>query len=518
MIRVVLVEDEMLARLGLRTFLEPEKDIRVEGEFASAQEALRFFAEKGRADVIITDIEMSGMNGIELIRCLRKSMEGIGVIILSCHDNFRYARSAIDVGVDAYLLKQEISANQLVSTIRGVYAKTAALLPVSPAAEGDAETAEESPRIYAVGAFELMSAEGKENGLAGLNQTMLLSLCESVLRRHGVGTLLHPIKHDAFFLFSFAPDILEHQRREKLLDFVADLSGAMRLYANREVSLGISEWFGDTEEIRDRYDNAREAVSLLFYQDSSICRFYADRQNQQMPPLTFTSDGFLDEGGMDTFRSEMHSFLSRCREEQQPVTLVRQALVFKISQFIWRVLQEYAFPDTLKQRWNNAYPVLEVIDASPDSRSLEERLDLVVKQFQVELLTQLKTDEFQLALQYIDTHTGQKLTLQTMADMSCMSTTTFCRRFKQETGMTLIHYINRKKINEVKRLLATRRTLEDIAEEVGFLNVNYMIRVFKKVEGCTITEFRREVNSKLSEEHGFAADIEHEMTPGQSKS
>ena len=498
MIRVVLVDDEILARLGLRTFLESEKDIRVEGEFSCAKDALCFLAAKGRADIVITDIEMAGLSGLELIRRLRQSNGAAGVIIVSCHDNFAYAKAAIAAGVDAYLLKQEISAAQLISAVRDIYAKKArdAYSPEEPTSSLPGET--DRALVHAVGAFDLTSESRQENGFARVNEAMLLHLCESIVKQHNLGVLLHPFKHDPFFLFSFDATSEESCRREKIEVFARMLSDTVRFYTNYDLSLGVSEWFQDMKEVRDQFDCAQETVSLLFYQDNHLCRFYTDRQTLQMPRLALVPDGFLDEGGMACFRAEMHRFLAQCQAEQQPVSLVRQTLVFTISQFVWRVLQEYHFPDALKQRWNNCFAFKEIIDSSADPAQLEERLCSMVKQFQVELLTQLKTDEFQLVLQYIHAHPEQKLSLSEFADMSCMSITSFCRRFKQKTNMTLIQYINHRKIDEVRRLLAEHRTLEEIADTVGFLNVNYMIRVFKKIVGQTITEYRKTEDSKSS--------------------
>ena len=58
--------------------------------------------------------------------------------------------------------------------------------------------------------------------------------------------------------------------------------------------------------------------------------------------------------------------------------------------------------------------------------------------------------------------------------------------------MTMIQYINTRKIEEVKNYLSGNYTLEEIADKTGFLNVNYMIRVFKRITGKTVTEYRRE--------------------------
>lgn len=73
-----------------------------------------------------------------------------------------------------------------------------------------------------------------------------------------------------------------------------------------------------------------------------------------------------------------------------------------------------------------------------------------------------------------------------------MSIPTFTKKFKDRTGMTLVQYLNEKRIMRAKVLLMNKNlSLEQIAEETGFSNANYLVRVFKKVTGSTISDYRR---------------------------
>lgn len=116
----------------------------------------------------------------------------------------------------------------------------------------------------------------------------------------------------------------------------------------------------------------------------------------------------------------------------------------------------------------------------------------VMVDFQSDLLTQLKNDEFSNVFQFVDSHLAGKISLTEMAELNCMSTASFCKKFKERTGMTLIQYINLKKVEQVRLYLKNEDyTLGQIAEMAGFCNENYMIRVFKKITGQTITDFRK---------------------------
>lgn len=492
MIRIIVVDDEILARLGIRTFLETQKNMHVIEEFSNAPDALDYLRLHGEIDIVITDIEMANKNGISFIQDIRRDKLAKGVIIVSCHDSFQYAREAISAGADAYLLKQDISQDELVSAVEEVYSKRQSEeKPDNRSINITVQEEAMQPANYAVGVvqFHRNGVTSFEESL--LNGSMLDHLLENIVKRHGIGTLFVPYKSDMFILFQFDLQETEKSRKTKIENFVTDLSENIRNYTNNEVILGVSEFFQNTNKIRQAYDNAMEAASLSFYGEKKTLNYFEDINNKGMPVLKFDSDSFLDGSGEDKFMETMDRFLEECRIQQQPVEAVKETLENNVSLFIWRVLQEYRFPEKLQQKWNKRFSCRNVIESAENLDDMRNGLMKFIKDFQLELLLQLKQDELQNVIQYINNHLEEKISLQDLADMSCMSITTFCRKFKDKTGMTLVQYINQQKIEEVKHLLHRNLTLEEIAEDVGFSNVNYMIRVFRKTDGRTITEYRK---------------------------
>lgn len=112
MIRVAIVEDETLVRLGLRMCLESSPDIYVAGAFASAEEA-EAGQDKAPADVLLTDIRLPGSSGLELMRRLRKKYPQMLFVVLSCYDDFTYAQRAMEYGASRYILKHELDEKEL---------------------------------------------------------------------------------------------------------------------------------------------------------------------------------------------------------------------------------------------------------------------------------------------------------------------------------------------------------------------------------------------------------------------
>ena len=120
MIRVLLADDHMLVREGLRQLLGATADIRVEGEAANGDQALAL-ARTNDYDLAVLDMSMPGLSGIELIKRLRLENPRLRLLVLSMHAEQQYAVRALKAGASGYLTKDSASA-QLASAIRKVAA------------------------------------------------------------------------------------------------------------------------------------------------------------------------------------------------------------------------------------------------------------------------------------------------------------------------------------------------------------------------------------------------------------
>ncbi|HHY58715.1 MAG TPA: response regulator transcription factor [Chloroflexi bacterium] len=126
-IRVLLVDDQRLMRDGLRTLLELEEDLVVAGEAESGETALRAFADL-QPDVVLMDVRMPGMDGVEATRRMRARWPEARVIILTTFDDDEYVFEGLRAGAQGYLLKA-ISGAELANAIRMVMAGGALIDP-----------------------------------------------------------------------------------------------------------------------------------------------------------------------------------------------------------------------------------------------------------------------------------------------------------------------------------------------------------------------------------------------------
>jgi len=126
-IKVLLAEDHIIVREGTRELLQREPDIEVVGEASDGEESIRL-AEELKPDVVIMDIAMPKVNGIEATKKIKKIIPTTAVLILTAYDTEQYIIALLEAGAAGYLLKN-VRGNQLVDAVRSVYSGESVLQP-----------------------------------------------------------------------------------------------------------------------------------------------------------------------------------------------------------------------------------------------------------------------------------------------------------------------------------------------------------------------------------------------------
>lgn len=127
MITIILADDHAVVRDGLRTTLDGYEDLRVVGDAGNGLEAIQL-AEKLQPDVIVLDIAMPKLNGIDAIPQIRQAAPAAQIVILSMHSNPEYALRALEAGALGYVLK-ESAAREVADAIRSVHSRKRYLSP-----------------------------------------------------------------------------------------------------------------------------------------------------------------------------------------------------------------------------------------------------------------------------------------------------------------------------------------------------------------------------------------------------
>lgn len=121
MIRVLLAEDHNIVRSGIKSLLDNESNIQVINEASNGKEVIRILENGAGANIIVTDLNMPGMSGNELINYLRANFGHLKILVLSMSDQEKYVSEAFKAGADGYLLKN-VSKEELIFAIKHVMA------------------------------------------------------------------------------------------------------------------------------------------------------------------------------------------------------------------------------------------------------------------------------------------------------------------------------------------------------------------------------------------------------------
>ncbi len=179
-ISILLAEDHVIVREGTRELLQHQPDMDVVGEASDGEEAVTL-AKQLKPDVIVMDIAMPKLNGIEATKQIKKFRPATAVLILTAYDTDQYIMALLEAGAAGYLLKN-VRGNQLIDAIRAVYAGESVLQPsttrrVIEQLKAKASGEEEIPSFLPLSDREMevlrLSAKGVSN--KGIADTLFLS-------------------------------------------------------------------------------------------------------------------------------------------------------------------------------------------------------------------------------------------------------------------------------------------------------------------------------------------------------
>jgi two-component system response regulator NreC len=205
-IRILIADDHTLLRNGIRALLEDEQDIVIVGEAEDGREAVRL-AGQLKPNVVLMDIAMPLLNGLEATRQIKREHPEINVLVLTMYDHEEYFRQMLEVGASGYIIKRA-AASELVSAIRAVYNGEAVLSPaitrllLEDYLSRDARSEESDPNALSSREREVLQliAEGKTSR----EIAEILNLSVKTVQSHRTSLMQKLDLHDRGDLIKYA--------------------------------------------------------------------------------------------------------------------------------------------------------------------------------------------------------------------------------------------------------------------------------------------------------------------------
>lgn len=503
MMRVVIVEDETLVRLGLKSCLENDSRLWVAGAFATAEEAETYF-EHQSADILITDIRMANMTGLELVRRLRPRHPDMVMIVLTCYADFSYAQKALEYGVDRYLLKHELDETalpdmlvELAGGVKNPAPVSAAPLPLTPQ-----RWLEDRHGKTVTAWFCFRGREDAVNATwEDINMEMLSGIIDTVLRDYHLGSAFIWRESSVIALLDYDDSLTEQANLGKYRACFQNITKSLDIYLDKLCFAGLSNVFCGEEQLASSVSAAQLRCGLSFYASES-CLFADDRRKPApCPPLKLIREDVFSAAWLTRTKKQLEQFVQTCIQLQPPVDEVAEAVMRFLHAMTSLAERNYGL--NAGQAYDPASePSYRVISQFDSLAAMELWILKIIDQTIEAIRSQ--SDLTVRIREYLMEHYNEELLQADVAARFHMSGPYFSQYFKEAFGVNYVQYLNNLRIEQAKLLLVTTRSsTESIAEQVGIPNVNYFFRLFKKMEGCTVKEYRSQ-----HREHEKSAEIE----------
>lgn len=526
MVKIFVVDDEEIIRDEIRNCIEKaQPECQFCGEAPDGEMALPLLQEL-KPDVLITDIGMPFMNGLELSAIVRKTMPWVHIVILSRLDAFEYAQRAVSLRVDAYLLKPA-NTEKLLGTLHDISRriekeKRSYLLKTQ-----QRERAEQDKNILrehflsrlVVGSVSVGEAleYGREEGLHLIAKRYMV--CQAELAAVS-GDWHNNIRVLAEQLFGERQDILwflkgadrfvfivkgdtDEMVQETAYETAKMLRHEIERYLSIDLSIGIGSLVRRLGDLARSYTDARSVTDAGLRLRGEKIIGYADVQTFRISPrLDLAAMGTLEEKlrhavPEDISRIVEEHFKSAEKDDVQSV-LFRYYLLMDLVVTAARVLADMGEPiQTIFARADNPQEILQVAESQQETdRFAICLLEKVVQQVQ-QCGTLRYGQEIRHAKEYIkENFADASISLHTIAAEVGFSPNHFSAIFSQETGGTFLEYLTGCRVDAAKQLLRdTHHKLADISILVGYNEPHYFSYLFKKQTGTTPSEYRSQTAS-----------------------
>lgn len=535
-IKVFLVEDEMVIRRGIKNSIDWEKEGYIFCGEASDGELAYPMIIKEKPDILITDIRMPFMDGLELCKLVKKELPNIKILILSGYDEFDYAKEAIRLGVTEYLLKP-ISSGKLLEALNGVSEsirreKEDKDLVRKYMEEMRENTEHEKQKFFEqMIAGNLSMADALETGKkyemnlsAGMYNLLLFRFTLGEENRKS-GELLgeaeyaiEKLTERLEYVFEFQRGVEgwafllmadnEEQMSERVKELSKDLEEIMKNYSTIAYFGGIGQPVARLRELEESFREAERALAARFTMELNRIISVEDIRMAQnvdtLDDIEITSFGeiektrtmlekFLNNGAEDEIDEFVDVYINELPEENLKSVLMRQYIIMDAYIVMMSFCEKIEGIEGEMQAQSE-----ELKNSMKTSQTLEE-----IKNYIRMLLKKIigvrdtisgrrYSDIIEIAKDQIrKTYMSDEISLNTIAAEVGMSPSYFSSIFSKEMGKTFVEYLTEIRMDRAKELLmCSSMKTSEIGYEVGYKDPHYFSYIFKKTQNCTPNEFR----------------------------
>lgn len=500
MMNILIADDEKIEREGIRYLLSLEKGERRIFEAANGKQAMQILRTEN-IDMILTDIKMPVMDGLELARRAKELFPEIRIVIFSGYNDFTFAQEAIRYGVTDYILKPVDPDN-----FHEIIEKAEKNIRERQAEENREIRRQNFLQQYFLqnylysGKKEILEKAGEFVDLDKWNRWHCAILIETdtaffdTAEENFPGELQKELRRVFFYL-----NLNERQSLLLFQDVYCDyLLVANHLYTFLKrnymvrIYLAVSRKFDGCECLPEILGQLEQQMEEKFYHPEKHI-FSCEEEELKMVAGEVQDSQLMQMISEDISRKDTEQLWKHfeCLKEKYSSNTQFSAMYIKFvfSNVIQELFQENQFADEhrLEQEIDRLYScgnIMDILKVTEDNiREYEKFLERSMSE---------SRNEVAAVKNYIYQHYGEDLNLEMLAEKVYLSSGYLSFIFKKETGMNLNRFIKVFRMEKAGEFLRdTNMKVAQISEKVGFANVSYFCRSFREYYGCSPESYRK---------------------------
>lgn len=533
--KVFLVEDEYIVREGIKNNIDWEKNgYDFCGEASDGELAFPMISEK-RPDIVITDIRMPFMDGIELSRMIKEEYPEIKIIILSGHEEFEYAKAAIQIGVEEYLLKP-INGDELLQVVNRVaqkikeenesretlqegegdenfeYAKRQLLSSLIDDNASLSDAMEQGKKIHlnlVAQCYNIMmlklQRKNKEQGFSQRILELYKTMEDTLKEQDGQSIMFDRAPEGKVILFMGSG---EEEIRRNMDVFAGQFREILPEYEDVTYFGSVGVPVMRLRELGESYEAASHGFSYRFLTEPNQIvdnhTVFDQTRNEKKFSCSIGSvdiqnldkqkiESFLKGGEMDEIHFFVEEYMKNTGDAGKNSMIFRQYIVmdmfFAASHFLTQITDGR---EQLGEPFESPEQMQKIVSDLEATVVYIKELFTKVMQVRDAQTTEHNSDVVENAKKYIsENYHDEELTLNTVAHEVNVSPNHLSAMFSQKTGQTFVKYLTDVRMHRAKELLkCTSKRSNEICEEVGYRDPHYFSHLFKKNVGCSPIQYR----------------------------
>jgi len=537
MIKVLIVDDETIARINLKYLVNWEKEgYYICGEAESGVEALKK-VEELKPDIIFTDMNMPGMNGVEFIQNVKKIGLFVKIIAFSAFEDFEFVRQSLKEGVVDYLVKYKMDSEYLLSLLNTikenikkesienqrisqmmtmavsgkVFMKGNVLLNLLKgyvqedfnvvAKKYDIFIAERNliVAVARIDNYYQLKEKFTVKEFAVFTDTMeniLSNICIEI----GKMEYVHLENEKFAFIMSFEKVVSEARLSMEIMSNISDVENTVKLFLNITMSFGVSSLCPSISELKNYYDEACRMLGNGYYKgtdyviqkneisNNDILSGFSGLSVSDEKKIIANIRSLNKDGVMESIESVFENLkIKKCSFETVKIVSI------DLINILQRISKELNLNgDKIFGKCINLYE--EIVKLA----NLEE-LIYWFKSLYNFLIESLKANSIHYncsisikkAIEFILNNYNKDISLSDVSFYVNMSPQYLSKLFKEECGKGFVTYLNSVRIEQAKRMIADGCELKPLVQKLGFNNYTYFFTVFKDITGMTPQQYEK---------------------------